>query len=1009
MPALVIFRKFTTRPLAGDDMHIACLILGFYRAVQFICLCPLWIKFYLRRVKGEDIYVNELPPWCDQYEHYSFYIEDGQLPILKEEIGNADYKSGSFLDEFLFNSVAYFFYDVAWIIMVWNSASIGTPTEPMRRDVYIRNLIKFKMFVSNLYPLVLLGMGVYYVYAIRDNNYGCGADGEPVTRPDEGVWYGLYCALLITYALELLIWPAIITNKFIRILRTNIFWDRNRVEGRGGKVERFERKLGLILKMLSCIARGKAGGKDLKNKGELKEFASHIMCLLNNQTRLDLVLSDIYLGMRMLSNVQAERKVEAIKKMAKKNKLLQRQLNRDGNQHEFMGSQSPYDPSESEQTEIDLAPRPGRRPTMLVLQMQHNASYEVCEREVLEESNAADQIVMSDGAHFVKYASYIYVELPNCVIDEFMGGEEECSDFKRELDTLFFRDMFRLTSIGLEHAILCYANFVNGIVSTPYAIMIDEEMKCVVIAVRGTRSLEDLVVDVQFVPESLEKIGRVCGFRGEDRYCHKGFLARSKWMYNDIKKSKVLKTLHSDQSPFKDYPLVLCGHSLGAGCASILSLMLRPSFPSLQCFAYEPPGCIFDDELSEECSEFITSFVRHDDLVPRLSYHNFETLRDEFFNAFARIKVPKIELFFHLKVPYSERFVALRNAKVLRPKEDIPTGTIFNEQLELFRAERAEKNSRGVNRVQLFIPGKIVHLVDISGDGNYVPYWARRGEFNQLEISKRMYADHDIHSLVGILRDTRLGGANTISLAFHNAPLIYVDDEDDSENDVRLFAFCSNPYGKLPIILWVLGLIATSLSTNASIGCDFVRVSFDAANVNGTLSLAYGIFTYELLDCDTSTGPCDKIQDYMDNTECVPYPPKLEHGGYGQTGLIFHGLAGIFGWFALSMLLISMCFIFKQRTWGIITVLLLGVTLFEGLVLIIGREFSVWCSEPDAVCSIGADAIKVIVACCIWFLMAIGSGYLAMVGKRSETRIENIGEGNELEESPQTDQKNQSS
>ena len=66
--------------------------------------------------------------------------------------------------------------------------------------------------------------------------------------------------------------------------------------------------------------------------------------------------------------------------------------------------------------------------------------------------------------------------------------------------------------------------------------MIDEEMKKIVIAVRGTLSLEDLVVDVQFVPESLEKVGRVCGFQGKECYSHKGFLARSKWMYNDIKK-----------------------------------------------------------------------------------------------------------------------------------------------------------------------------------------------------------------------------------------------------------------------------------------------------------------------------------------------------------------------------------------------------------------------------------------------------------------------------------------
>ena len=85
-----------------------------------------------------------------------------------------------------------------------------------------------------------------------------------------------------------------------------------------------------------------------------------------------------------------------------------------------------------------------------------------------------------------------------------------------------------------------------------------------------------------------------------------GFLIRSKWMYNDIKKwvaalecvhvcldtldsvsfhhlllvgyhrTQVLKTLYSELSPYKDYSLVVCGHSLGAGCASIVSLYSHP-------------------------------------------------------------------------------------------------------------------------------------------------------------------------------------------------------------------------------------------------------------------------------------------------------------------------------------------------------------------------------------------------------------------------------------------------
>jgi len=974
-------------------MHIACIILSFYRAIQLICLLPLWIEYYIRRVRGKDIWVNGLPPWCSQYPTYDF-VDMKDAPEYLDEIKNIELEPSSFLDEFLANSMMYFIYDVAWVIMAWNSASIGTPTEPMRRDVYLRNLIKFKMFVSNIYPFVLVALGVYYIYDMRKDNYGCGTAGEPLPPPDETPYYGLFCCLIVTYAVEVLFWPAVLANKIIKLLRMNRFFDRRRVEGRGGKAERFERKFGLILKMLSCITRGKAGGQDLKNKGELKEFASHVMCLLNNETKLDLVLSDIYCGMRMLSNVQAERKVEAIKKMARTNKALRKQARTNGNEHE---SWPPNNPSKNEQADTAAAPV-RRRASMFVLQMQDKSTYDVCERDVLQESIDIDQTAISDGAHFVKYASYIYVALPTCVIDNFMDGEV-CSSFKRGIDTLFSLDEFRLSNIGLEHAVLCYANFENGIVATPYSIIVDDEMEVIVIVVRGTRSLEDLVVDLQFVPESLEKVGRVCGFQGEGHYCHKGFLARCKWMYNDIKKSKVLKTLYSEQSPFKDYPLVLCGHSLGAGCASILALMLRASFPSLRCFAYEPPGCIFDDDLSEYCAEFITSFVRHDDLVPRLSYHNFETLRDEFLNVLARIKVPKIQLFWHLReTPYSERFVSVNNAKVLRPLENIPSNTSFSEQVERLRAERAKKNMSGINRVQLFIPGKIVHLVDTSGNGNYIPYWAPKEEFNQLEISKRMYADHDIHSLVDIIRNTQLGGANTVSLAFNDAPQIDSVDDGEPVADIRLFtSCCSNPYGKLPMLLWFLGLVATSISTEAATGCDFALATY--SDSNATIIAGLGISTYHIRNCTTQAGQCDGLMHYLNkNDECRPYLPKQEEKGHGaraSVGTIFLAISVGLGWLSVFMLMLSMCYIYRQRTWWILTVLLLATCLCHGLSLLVMGEITTFCAEPNMHCSMGSSGIKLITANCIWFIMAIGSGYLAKVGKKSEGRSEIVEDSND--------------
>ena len=36
--------------------------------------------------------------------------------------------------------------------------------------------------------------------------------------------------------------------------------------------------------------------------------------------------------------------------------------------------------------------------------------------------------------------------------------------------------------------------------------------------------------------------------------------------------------------------IVITGHSLGAGTAALLAILLRPKYPDLKCFTYSPPG-----------------------------------------------------------------------------------------------------------------------------------------------------------------------------------------------------------------------------------------------------------------------------------------------------------------------------------------------------------------------------------------------------------------------------------
>ena len=136
MPALVIFRNFTTRPFGGDDLHIVCLILGLYRLIQFICLVPLCIHYYLRRIRGEDIYVNGIPPWCNQYntrEILLFYVED-----LESNGMITSFTRNNFGLLFTFLAIIYFAADITWICMVWSASSLGTPIETNERDGYLR-------------------------------------------------------------------------------------------------------------------------------------------------------------------------------------------------------------------------------------------------------------------------------------------------------------------------------------------------------------------------------------------------------------------------------------------------------------------------------------------------------------------------------------------------------------------------------------------------------------------------------------------------------------------------------------------------------------------------------------------------------------------------------------------------------------------------------------------------------------------------------------------------------
>lgn len=389
MPALTIFRKFDTSPFAGDDLHILIAILGVFRLLQFVCIVAAAVKFWWVQLNGVTVLVNGYAPWCINFTQFEFSYNATELLIFRSE-NNIQPISERTFGIWLGCAVLYLCVDVAWMCFLWTASSIGTITEPRKRDKYVRRLILVKICALSLFPLGLLVGGIVRIHIARRDNFGC-PEGVDYKNQNLNPWHGdftkaIFILLMCTYAIELLLWPLVIVNAIVQQLKkTGRFIDgRQRLHRRA---ERLERVLGFVLRMMQCCTCGRFGGQELKNKGELSEFAVNIMHLFNNDTHFNLVLSDMYCGFRMLARVQRERRWRELK-------LALNEV--------------------SSEQELDVINESNggmcrnHRGSIMILESLFSdaGGPQLVEREILQESNAEDLNAMKEIAHYVTYASW---------------------------------------------------------------------------------------------------------------------------------------------------------------------------------------------------------------------------------------------------------------------------------------------------------------------------------------------------------------------------------------------------------------------------------------------------------------------------------------------------------------------------------------------------------------------------------------------------------------------------